>query len=177
MPIAGRTDDFDHAAFFEAIDDRRRQEGLSWTALAAVVWDQSRVLNEQRGDHPISPATLAKFGTDGSCQHVLYGLRWLDRPPEGFLPDPQPGTAGIPLPRADEAHSLRWNLRRLYAVVETGRARHGATWAQTAKRLGCTPNQLTGLRTARYATGMTLAMRITQAARRPAADFIDVATW
>lgn len=43
---------------------------------------------------------------------------------------------------------------------------------ETAARLGRTPSQLTGLRTARYATNMRVAMRITQALRRPAADFI-----
>jgi hypothetical protein len=56
----------------------------------------------------------------------------------------------------------------------TGR---GATWAQTAQELRCQPGQLTGLKTARYATGMTLAMRITQWVGRPAADFIYRARW
>ena len=37
--------------------------------------------------------------------------------------------------------------------------------------------QLTGLKTARYATGMVLAMRITQWVGRPAADFIYMARW
>jgi trans-aconitate methyltransferase len=53
----------------------------------------------------------------------------------------------------------------------------GATWAQTAQDLGCQPGQLTGLKTARYATGMGLAMRITQWVGRPAADFMYLARW
>jgi hypothetical protein len=40
-----------------------------------------------------------------------------------------------------------------------------------------TPNQLTGLRNAKFATSMRLAMRITQALHRPAADFVYVAEW
>jgi hypothetical protein len=37
---------------------------------------------------------------------------------------------------------------------------------------------LTGLRTAKFATGMGLAMRITQGlGRPPAADFVYVANW
>jgi hypothetical protein len=36
---------FDHVAFFTAIDARRRAQQLSWPALAAAIWEQSRVLN------------------------------------------------------------------------------------------------------------------------------------
>ncbi|WP_236796377.1 hypothetical protein [Amycolatopsis sp. GM8] len=58
--------------------------------------------------------------------------------------------------------------------ARTGR---GASWAQTAPRLHCTPSQLTGLRTAKFATSMRLAMRICQGLRRPAADFVHPAGW
>ena len=51
------------------------------------------------------------------------------------------------------------------------------TWAQLAAILGCTPNRLTALRTAKYATDMDLAMRIVQWIGRPAADFVYLATW
>jgi hypothetical protein len=43
--------------------------------------------------------------------------------------------------------------------------------------LSCNPNQLTGLRTAKFATGMDLAMRIVQWMGRPAADFLYPASW
>jgi hypothetical protein len=166
-------------AFFAAVDARRRDEQLSWSALAIAIWEQSRVLNERRGDHPISPATISKLaeGRGLSCQHSLFLLRWLGVPPETFIAAPQPGTAGIPLPPADEAHRLRWNLKKLYAVLNTARTARGATWQQTAKHLYCTPNQLTGLRTAKFATSMRLAMKITQALHRPAAHFVYVAEW
>ena len=177
MPGASRPGDFDHDAFFAAMDGRRRAEELSWTGLARVIWEQSRVLNEQRGDHPLSPSTLSGMARGASCQHVLFVLRWLGQPPETFLPEPHSDTVGVQLPETDTAHRLRWNLRRLYGVLAAGRESRGLTWAQTAQRLGCTTSQLAGLRTARFATGMTLAMRITQAARRPAVDFIDVARW
>ncbi|GAB3916680.1 hypothetical protein GCM10011575_25270 [Microlunatus endophyticus] len=172
-----RSDDFDHEAFFVAMDGRRQQQGLSWTGLATAIWEQSRVLNEQRGDHPISPGTLSGMRRRASCQHVLFVLRWLGRAPEDFLPDPREETVGVPLPEADDAHRLRWNLRRLYAVLDAGRGALGLTWAESARRLGCTSSQLTGLKAAKFATGMTLAMRITQATRRPAAEFVDVACW
>lgn len=90
---------------------------------------------------------------------------------------PRPETKRKPLPAADSEHRLRWNLKRLYATLNMARLRRGATWRQAAARLACTPSQLTGLRTAKYATGFRLAMRICQNLHRPAADFVDVATW
>jgi hypothetical protein len=178
--IAGRSrGGFDGGAFFVAMDERRQREGLSWTGLAAAVWEQSWVLNGQRGDHPISPDTLKNMGlrSGGSCQHALFVLRWLDCPPETFIFEPRPGTTGVPLPETDEAHRLRWNLKALYATLDAGRRDRGATWQEAAQRLHCTPSQLTGLRTAKFGTGMGLAMRITQALRRPAADFVYIANW
>ena len=114
---------------------------------------------------------------DISCQHALFLLRWLGTSPETFIAEPQPGTAGVPLALADEAHRLRWDLRKLYVTLNAARVARGASWQQTAERLHCTPHQLTGLRTAKFSTGMRLAMRITQALRRPAADFVYVAEW
>jgi hypothetical protein len=46
------------------------------------------------------------------------------------------------------------------------------TWPELAAVLGCTPSQLTRLRTAKFATGMDLAMRIVQWLDQPAASFV-----
>jgi hypothetical protein len=83
----------------------------------------------------------------------------------------------VPLPACESDHRLRWSLRRLYATLNEARIQRDATWAQTAARLSCTPSQLTGLRTARYATNMRVAMAITQALPRPAAEFIYAVDW
>lgn len=172
-----RPREFDAHAFFDAVDARRREEKLSWPALATAIWEQSRVLNNRRSDHPISPATIRKSGGGLSCQHALFLLRWLGVPPETFIAAPQPGTAGVPLPLADDSHRLRWNLGKLYGALNAARTARGATWEQAADRLKCTPSQLTGLRTAKFATSMRLAMRVTQALHLPAADFVYVAEW
>ena len=172
-------EEFDLHAFFDAVDARRRERQLSWPALATVILEQSRVLNDERKDHPISPTTIRKLaeGRGLSSQHSLFLLRWLGVPPETFIAAPQPGTAGIPLPLADESHRLRWNLRKVYGALNAARIARDATWQQAAHRLHCTTNPLTGLRTAKFATGIRLAMRITQALHRPAADFVYVAEW
>jgi hypothetical protein len=83
----------------------------------------------------------------------------------------------VPLPPAHEGQRLRWSLRKLYGALNAARMASGATWQESADRLHCTPSQLTGLRTAKFATGMELAMRITQDLRRPAADFVYAAQW
>ena len=170
---------FDAAALFDALDERRRAEQLSWTRVATELWEQSAELNARRHDHPISPSTLTNMARRGdtTCQHALFMLRWLERTPEDFVLSPHPDTVGVPLPDVDSAHRLRWDLLAMYTALDDARTRHGATWKQTAERLHCTANQLTGLRTAKYATGMRVAMRICQSLHRPAAHFVYAARW
>lgn len=171
---------FDIQALFDAVDERRRGEQLSWRQAAQAMWDQSAELNARRAaDHPISPATISSMPRRGdvSCQHALFMLRWLGRPPEEFIAAAHPDTMGIPLPHTDAGHRLRWDLRAMHAALNQARSAHGATWEQTARRLHCTPSQLIGLRTAKFATGMRLAMRICQALGRPAAQFVYPAEW
>ncbi len=170
---------FDIQALYAALDERRTSEGLTWRGVADALWDESHDLNIQRNDHPISPATISGMSQRGdiSCQHALFILRWLDRPAEDFIAQPRPGTAGVPLPSADPAHRLRWNLFALYRALDAARTARGATWGATAERLHCQPGQLTGLRTVKFAIGMRLTMRICQGLRRPSADFIYAADW
>ncbi|MFZ0128908.1 MAG: hypothetical protein WB808_05880 [Candidatus Dormiibacterota bacterium] len=51
------------------------------------------------------------------------------------------------------------------------------TVEKLARELRCTPSQLTGIRTARFAIGMGLAMRVVQWLGRSAADFVHPAEW
>jgi len=51
------------------------------------------------------------------------------------------------------------------------------TWATAAQELRCTTHQLTGIRAARYAIGMRLAMRIVGWLGQPASRFIVAARW
>jgi hypothetical protein len=170
---------FDIQALFDALDRRRLEESLSWTGVARAIWEESEALNAMRGDHPISPATITGMPRRGdtSCQHALFMLRWLDQPAEDFIAEPAAGTTGFALPETDPAHRLRWDLAKLYDALNAVRVEREASWERTATRLYCTANQLTGLRTAKYATGMRLAMRICQGICRPSADFIYVSTW
>ena len=171
---------FDGSALYRALDARRHEQGLSWRQVADQLWCQSFQLNEQRHDHPISPSTLTNMATKPGtgCQHALFMLRWLGRNPESFLTGLTDGDdPRFALPPAGPDRRLRWNLKLLSATMDQKRRQDGLTWQQLADLLGCTSHRLTGLRTARFATGMDLAMRITQWIGRPAADFIYPARW
>ena len=147
---------------------------------AAEIWELSAELNVRRPtDHPMSASTIKGLseGGDSSCQHALFMLRWLGKSPEFFLRGG--GTVPTPesLPDCGPDRRLRWDLRRTYAALDTARRDRDLTWPQLARELRCTPSQLTGIRTARFAIGMGLAMRIVQWLGRPAADFVYPAAW
>ncbi len=119
---------------------------------------------------------MAKRG-DTTCQHALFFLRWLGRSPESFIAGDEPKTFERPLPAVGADRRLRWNLKKLNGALDAQRRERGLTWKQLADELRCTPSQLTGIRTARFAIGMRLAMRITRWLGRPAADFVYAARW
>jgi hypothetical protein len=169
--------EFSVSNLYEAMDRERVVRGLNWNHVAKDIWAMSSSLNSQRNDHPISPATLSGMAKRGatSCQHALFVLHWLDRAPESFLD----GETSLerPLPAAGSDRRLRWRRKYLYEAMNVQRLERALTWSELAAILRCTPSQLTGLRTAKFATGMALAMRITQWLTRPAADFVYAATW
>jgi hypothetical protein len=171
--------EFDARRMYAAMEAERVRRGLSWPQLAAQLWDQSSVLNERRGDHPISPATLRGIDTraDCTCQHALFILRWLGRFPESFLVVPPADVERTTLPPAGTDQRLRWNLAMVHDALDACRRERGLTWRQMAKELRCTEHQARALRTARYAIGMRLMMRIVVWLGRPAATFIHAAQW
>jgi len=168
--------DFDLIAFYEAMDAQRVARGLSWRQVADELWQQSSALNGRRRDHPISPSTLtgiAKRG-DTTCQHALFILRWLGRSPESFVPG---SLVDAQLPAAGPDRRLRWNLGALYEALDARRRARGLSWTELARLIRCGPSQLTGIRIARYAIGMRLAMRIVQWLEEPASTFVYAAEW
>jgi len=170
--------DFDAVALFEAMDAQRSAGGLSWREVANQIWELSAVLNERRSDHPISASTLTGIvkRRDCTCQHALFILRWLGSAPEQFVPGVR-RNGDDALPVAGPDRRLRWNLKALYDALNTRRAQQGLSWPELAADLRCTSHQLTGIRTARYAIRMTLAMRIVMWLDRPASAFIYAAEW
>jgi len=111
---------------------------------------------------------------DCTCQHALFFLRWLERTPESFLSRGATNADGAALPSAGPNRRLRWNLQALYEALDARRRKRRLTWAELAREIRCSTNQLTGIRTARYAIGMKLAMRIVQWLERPASTFVTL---
>lgn len=177
MPRAALPGDFDVVALHAALDQARASRGMSWAGVARDMWELSPELNARRNDHPISASALTGMAARGatSCQHALFMLRWLGRPPEDFAGGAHESRA--PMPAAGPDRRLRWNLKRLHAALDAERRERALTWEETARLLGCHAGQLTGLARARFGTSMILAMRITAWLGRPAADFVDAARW
>jgi hypothetical protein len=178
VPRSQAPGDFDPQALFDALDRQRAERGLSWSGVGREIWAMSAELNALRpADHPLAAATITNVAKKGdtSCQHALFFLRWLGRTPESFVPGA--GDTDAPLPAAGADRRPRWRLKLLYEALDAERRERALTWPALADQLHCTPSQLTGLRTARFATSMRLAMRICRWLGRPAADFIHAARW
>jgi hypothetical protein len=174
-----REREFDAVALYEALNAERIRRGLSWRQAADQIWEQSAELNEQRQDHPISPSTLtgiAKRG-DTTCQHALFILRWLERTPESFLSPAVVRSERTGLLVAGPDRRLRWDLPALYLAVNAQRRDQELSWGELAKDLRCSEHQLRGIRTARFAIGMRLAMRVVQWLDCPASTFIYAGKW
>jgi hypothetical protein len=74
-----------------------------------------------------------------------------------------------------------FDSRGLFEALDAQRVDRGLSWRgvadELARQLRCTASQLTGMRTARFAIDMNLAMKTVQWLQRPAADFIYAAGW
>jgi hypothetical protein len=171
--------DFDIAALFDALDSQRRNRGMGWQGVAKEQWDQSATLNARRDDHPISASTLTGMAKrrDTSCQHALFMLRWLGRTPESFMPGSTADAKRTALPIVGPDQRLRWDLQELYDALDSQRRERSFTWPHLAQELQCSPSQLSGIKRARFAIGMRLAMRIVTWLDRPARDFVHAANW
>ena len=170
---------FDFASFIAAYDAKRRDLHLGWYDFADELWEQSSELNAiRRGDHPLCGGAVSRLGARGetSCQYALFMLRWLDRAPEEFLTGAVVDVGNGRLPQPGPENRLRWDLNQLHTALNEQRQKGGLTWTALAQEIGCTPNRLINLKTAKIAD-MGLTMRVTQWLRKPAAAFVHPAQW
>ena len=169
---------FDGAALVAALDARRVESGLGWSALADALTQQSSQLRTEMNEHAVCPGALVRTVKRGSmsCQYAVMLLQWLGRVPEEFLTGQRREVGDVSLPTVGSDVRLRWDLPQLYDAVDSRRRQRDLTWVALASDLGCTSSRLTNLRTARLAD-MDLTMRLTQWLGRPAAEFVHPATW
>ncbi len=125
---------FDLAALSRAINEQRTTRGLSWAELSRSVG--------------VSPGTIRRFATasDAEADGVLALVRWLDLPPEHFVPDST--IAGSPLPACvGGAHNV--------VRVDMMRVAELPSWTRSARPGGRTTVQ--ALVSAVQASGATVA--------------------
>ncbi|HJZ72990.1 MAG TPA: hypothetical protein VKE51_14695 [Vicinamibacterales bacterium] len=143
-----RSGDFDIGALHDALDAERRSRGLSWQRLA-------REISAPFGrvpSRPISPSTLSGLRSHRAIEGdgVLQMLRWLHRAPESFVPGQACAHPEVAmLPDVGSTRILRFDTRKIYAMLDAQRAGRALTWTQVAREIGgISPAGLT-----RYANG------------------------
>ena len=168
--------DFDLKALFEAIDERRVADGLTWAGVA-------RALRRPDADptvtRPIAVSTIQGLRTTHLAEGdgVLGMLRWLGRAPEDFVPGhPLAGSPETTLPTPGPGMLLRWDAPALHAALDSQRRHLDLTWTELAGEIGCGPGQLTGLAAAQR-VHFPLVMRHTAWLGRPAAHFTRQSAW
>lgn len=173
MPLA-TLHEFPLAALYEALNDRRVANGLTWQG----VLDEINGGPKQFRGIAVSTVTGLRTKRVAEGDGVLGMLVWLGRSPESFMPgDPLASAPEATLPPVRPGHrGLRWDAPRLYAAVQSGRMEGGLTWQQVADETGCGKNSLTGLAKATR-VGFPSVMNIVRWLGRPAADFVRSSEW
>lgn len=163
--------DFDLKALHAAIDERRRDEGISWSRVAEEI---SRCHTSRR---PIAASTISGLRTKRAAEGdgILQMLIWLGRSPESFVPGhPSANEDRYRLPKLARGQILRWDTKALHAAVNAKRQEFGLTWAETASSIGgFTSGMLTPLAKGGR-VGFPRVMRIVRWLDRPAVEFTHV---
>lgn len=153
--------DFDVFGLFDVVDAQRIERGMTWSGLnRELAWMGLGALQRMR-----------ERGV-ASCQHVLPVIQWVGRTPESFtvggdsvegelLPDPRPGR-----------WRWYWHMTELADAVEARRVEQELSIAELATVLGSAPGEVKSLRTTKYGTTISFAMRCARWLDRSAASFL-----
>jgi hypothetical protein len=167
MPIG----DFDMRALGGALDERRRERQLTWSALAAEV-------NRHRTTgRPIAISTITGLATtlEGEGDGMLQILVWLGRSPESFVTGiVDPDAERYRLPERKPGQILRWDTPALYRALDRRRREEALTWLDVARAVRFTPvmNLRRGPR-----IGFPRVMRPVRWLEQPAVTFTRIANW
>lgn len=132
--------DFDIDALYLALDRQRQARGMTWAQV-------SRDINRQFAGSTAAPMAASTLsGVRGrrvlEGDGVLQMLLWLNRTPESFSAN----TRDEPLPQVPADRILRFDTRKIYALLDAQRATHHLTWAEVSRQIGkTTPSTLTRL--------------------------------
>jgi len=127
--------DFDVDALFRTLDDERSARGLTWPQLAREIGAPFKGLPSR----PIATSTLRGMRERRAIEGdgVLQVLRWLKQTPERFVPGDRDGRPEpAPLPDVGAYQILRFDTRRIYALLDARRSERAIPWTQVAREIG-----------------------------------------
>jgi hypothetical protein len=167
------TADFALRALYRALDQRRRERQLTWSALAAEVNRHRTTLR------PIAVSTIKGLETKLNAEGdgILQMLLWLGRSPESFVPSiAHPDAERNRLPDLKRGQILRWDTPALYRALDLRRREDGLTWPDIARAVGSTPAMLANLQKGPR-TNFPQVMRLVSWLDQPAVTFTRIAAW
>jgi hypothetical protein len=168
------TGDFDLKVLHAALDSQRRARGLTWAQATREIGAVGAVPRR-----PIATSTITGLTTKrvAEADGVLQMLRWLERPPESFVPGhPLAELTSANLPEADAREVLRFDTHKLYEALDARRVTLGLTWQQMASLIGVPATHMRGLAKGGR-TAFPDVMRLTAWLRHPVAQFVRVSSY
>lgn len=123
------SDDVELGLLYEAIDQKREAEGLSWARVAKEIGIALSTIKGTKDREVVEG--------DGALRMLL----WFGRSPESFIPNFK---AGKKHELKDPKHAvLRFDLVEAYRLIEVKRLRDELTWVTVAEQIGdLVPSQL-----------------------------------
>ena len=159
-------------ALYEAIDERRCAQGMSWA-------ETTRAINGYKTEGaPVATSTITglKDKPVGEGDGILGMLVWLGRTPESFIPGiPDADAERYRLPEVANDHGLRWDTQAIHAALNAQRQEWKMTWKDVAQEFGrCTPGMLMHLSKGGR-IGFPGVVRYALWVEQPAATFVRAA--
>lgn len=168
-----RPRDFSLQALYDALDEKRRAAGLSWSGATHAI---NRFGPDRRA---IASGTITGIRNKRVAEGngVLHMLLWLDRTPESFVPGyPNASDARFRLPRINQNQILQFDPPALHAALDAQREARGLTWSAVAREIGgVTSGMLTNLARASR-VGFPGVMQLTAWLDQPVVTFVKVVT-
>ena len=165
---------FELSALYEAIDARRRELGLSWTAATREI---NGHFQDVPGSKPIAASTIRALRDKPIAEGdgVLQMLIWLDRTPESFVAGSKYDGERAMLHKPYDKR-LRFDTRAMHQALQAQRLQRGLSWDEVAHACDVSKNTLLGLANGGR-TGFPKVMRIVEWLERPLAAFTRVSDW
>jgi hypothetical protein len=176
MPLRNFDDRQVLRALYEAIDERRCTQGMSWA-------EATRAINGYKTEYktegvPVASSTITSLKDKpvGEGDGILAILVWLGRTPESFIPGiPDADAERYRLPDFAKEHCLRWDTQITHAALNAQRQVRRMTWKDVAQEFGrCSPGMLTHLSKGGR-IGFPGVMRFVTWLDQPAATFVRAA--